>query len=121
MEILIIICILIVLAISLSIMAIYYYLRKGINFVKRMFNGEMSEEEFERLSKKFSKHNAFEGAHFDKDYFKGAQQSQKQQTTQKRTVKSDDGVTIVDHRTQEQTDKKIFAHDEGEYVDYTEV
>lgn len=32
-----------------------------------------------------------------------------------------DGVTIVDDRPAAEANKKIFAPDEGEYVDYTEV
>ena len=37
-----------------------------------------------------------------------------------RTTTTSDGVTIIDQREPEQTNKKIFAPDEGEYVEYTE-
>lgn len=37
-----------------------------------------------------------------------------------RSTRTSDGVTIIDRRSPEQANKKIFAPDEGEYVDYTE-
>lgn len=37
-----------------------------------------------------------------------------------RTTTTDSGDTIIDTRSQEQANKKIFSKDEGEYVDYTE-
>ena len=68
---------------------------------------------------------------FGDDYFKSAesgsqQQQQKRQqrgqqqaektTTRKTTTSS--GVTIIDER---EPDKKIFSHDDGEYVEFEEV
>jgi len=41
-----------------------------------------------------------------------------QQQTTTHTTK--DGVTIIDRRPPKEADKKIFAPDEGEYVEYTE-
>ena len=43
--------------------------------------------------------------------------SQKEETTARRTTTSD-GVTIIDDRSKE---KKIFTHDDGEYVEFEEV
>ena len=40
---------------------------------------------------------------------------------QQTTTRTSDGVTIIDRRSQEETNKKIFAPDEGEYVEYREV
>ena len=42
------------------------------------------------------------------------------QSRQQTTTRTADGVTIIDRRSQEETQKKIFAPDEGEYVEYTE-
>ena len=42
--------------------------------------------------------------------------AQQQQTT----TRTSDGVTIIDRRSPEETQKKIFAPDEGEYVEFTE-
>ena len=55
METLIIIAILIVVAIAAGLLVVFYYLRKGFKIVKKMASGEMTDEEFERLSKKFHK------------------------------------------------------------------
>lgn len=37
-----------------------------------------------------------------------------------RRTTTDDGETIIDYRSQQQADQKIFTQDEGEYVDYEE-
>lgn len=106
---------------TIAILLVFYFLRKGFRFLRRMASGEMTDEEFERLSKK--NYRKKDGPSFDKDYFKGfgrQQSQQKRQSTQKRTTKTADGVTIVDQRDPDKANKKIFAHDEGEYVDFTE-
>ena len=41
------------------------------------------------------------------------------ENTSRRTT-SDDGETIIDNRSQQQADQKIFTQDEGKYVDYEE-
>ena len=136
METLIIIAILIVVAIAAGLLVVFYYLRKGFKIVKKMASGEMTDEEFERLSKKFHKAG---GTTFNNDYFKGASTTQQQYQQQARqnarngqgsqgdqslkqersTFKTKEGVTIVDERSS-QNNKKIFAQDEGEYVEFTE-
>ena len=138
METLIIIAILIVVAIAAGLLVVFYYLRKGFKIVKKMASGEMTDEEFERLSKKFHKAGGTTFK-FDNDYFKGASTTQQQYQKQARqnarngqgnqggqslkqersTFKTKEGVTIVDERSS-QTSKKIFAQDEGEYVEFTE-
>ena len=132
METLIIIAILIVVAIAAGLLVVFYYLRKGFKIVKKMASGEMTDEEFERLSKKFHKAGGTTFK-FDNDYFKGAgttqQQYQKQNgrngqggqslKQERSSFKTKEGVTIVDERSS-QNSKKIFAQDEGEYVEFTE-
>ena len=124
METLVAIAIVIVIAIAIVFLVAFYYLRKGIKFVKRMANGEMTEEDFERLSKKFHKAGGTTFK-FDDDYFKGSgtkQQYQKPEESKKEqshTFHTKEGVTIVDKRTPKSS-KKIFAQDEGEYVEFTE-
>ena len=71
METVVAIAIVIVIAIATVLLVAFYYLRKGIKFVKRMANGEMTEEDFERLSKKFQKAGGTTFK-FDDDYFKGS-------------------------------------------------
>ena len=69
---------------------------------------------------------------FGDDYFKssdGPQQQTRQKRQQKgqqetekntarRTTTTSSGVTIIDER---EADKKIFSHDDGEYVEFEEV
>ena len=64
---------------------------------------------------------------FGDDYFKSADSGfqqphqQKEQQTEKtttRTTTTSSGVTIIDERD---ADKKIFSHDDGEYVEFEEV
>jgi hypothetical protein len=88
-------------------------------------NGDISEEEFQRMANKYyyKEKNKNDEIKFDKDYFKGnpnGRQQKQQQSTSKRTTRTADGFTIVDNRRPDQINKKIFAQDEGEYVDYTE-
>lgn len=37
-----------------------------------------------------------------------------------RTAQTSDGISVEDRRTDEEASKKIFAPDEGEYVEFTE-
>lgn len=46
--------------------------------------------------------------------------STNQQQAPYRQTRTADGVTITDHRSPDEANKKIFAPDEGEYVDYSE-
>ena len=126
MEVLIVVAVVIVVAIAAALLVVFYYLRKGFKFVKRMANGEMTDEDFERLSKKFHKRGP-NNVNFDSDYFKGAgnqqykqqQQGNTKEQAQRTTFHTKEGVTIVDERAP-QSNKKIFAQDEGEYVEFTE-
>ena len=125
MEILSAIAVVVVVAITVGVLVAFYYLRKGYKFVKRMTRGEMTEEDFERLSNRFYKKK--DHMNFDSDYFKGSgtqqqarpNQGRQRQQTSRTTIHTADGVTIVDQR-EPQSSKKIFAQDEGEYVEFTE-
>lgn len=126
MEFFLIIFVIFVLIIAAVLLVVLYYLRKGYRFIKRMTNGEMTDEEFERLSKKNYRRRDYETSDFDADYFKTTDKNQKQkkqkqnqQQASSRTFRTADGITITDQRNSHR-DKKIFAQDEGEYVDYKE-
>ena len=126
MELFLIIFVIFILIIAAVLLVVLYYLRKGYRFIKRMTNGEMTEEEFERLSKKNYRRKDYEGFDFDDDYFKTTDKNQKQkkqrknqQQTSSRTFRTADGITITDQRNSHR-EKKIFAQDEGEYVEFTE-
>lgn len=43
-----------------------------------------------------------------------------QQQERRRTYRSDSGEIVVDYRNTQETDRKIFRKEEGEYVDYEE-
>lgn len=125
MEFFLIIFVVFILIVAAVLLVALYYLRKGYRFIKRMTNGEMTEEEFERLSKKNYWRRDNEGFDFDADYFKTTDKKQKQkkqnqQQSSNRTFRTADGITITDQRNSHR-DKKIFAQDEGEYVDFKEV
>lgn len=125
MEFFLIIFVVFILIVAAVLLVALYYLRKGYRFIKRMTNGEMTEEEFERLSKKNYRRRDNEGFDFDVDYFKTTDKKQKQkkqnqQQSSSRTFRTAEGITITDQRTSNR-DKKIFAQDEGEYVDFKEV
>ncbi len=118
---LLVIFVVIILLVATAMLVAFYYLRKGYRFIKRMTNGEMTMEEFERLSKKHYRSKNADGPQFDADYFKTADtNSQQTQQNYSRTVHTADGITITDQRNTHR-EKKIFAQDEGEYVDYKEV
>ena len=125
MEFFLIIFVIFILIIAAVLLVVLYYLRKGYRFIKRMTNGEMTEEEFERLSKKNYRRKDYEGFDFDDDYFKTTDKKQNQkkkqgpQQSSSRTFRTAEGITITDQRNSHR-DKKIFAQDEGEYVDFKE-
>ena len=83
------------------------------------------DEYFKRTSNKH--YYAEEKPKFKEDYFKSAdapqdKQRQKQKnTTTRRTMQTGSGVTIIDGRDEQQTDRKIFESGEGEYVEFEEV
>ncbi len=104
------------------------YLRKLYIRIRQHITGDYDEETVRRMSEKFYNGDG-EGPKFDKDYFKGTgssrqyrgngQQAQRPKQ-EKRTMTTDDGVTIIDQRSRETTKRKIFTKDEGEYVDFVE-
>ena len=108
--------------ITALLLVFFYFVRKGVRYLKRFSSDDLSDEEFERLSKKNYRKKT--GPSFANDYFKGSgwqrKQQQQQQNKSYRTTRTADGVTIVDHRDPDKSNKKIFTQDEGEYVDFTE-
>ena len=74
----------------IGMLVVFYYVRKGIRYFRSFGNGQTNGE-------------AFGG-----------------QTRHTRRQTTTGGVTIEDRRDPERAKKKIFAQDEGEYVDFTE-
>ena len=102
-----------------------------INFTYKSFRQlrKAAEDQFELHQKRKEQK---EKNPFGDDYFKssdGPQQQTRQKRQQKgqqetekntarRTTTTSSGVTIIDER---EADKKIFSHDDGEYVEFEEV
>ena len=115
--------------VTVGFLVVFYYIRKGIRFFRRFSTGDMSDEEFQRMANKYYRKSDDGSQSFSDDYFKGKGRSQNDtdgkhgQNAQQRQYSSrttTGGVTIEDRRDPEKANKKIFAHDEGEYVDFTE-
>jgi len=86
------------------------------------------EEYFKRTSTKYYRKPEDEEPQFAKDYFKGTEQKPKEKSKQKqkaeataRHTTTDSGVTIIDSRSEQKADHKIFDDSEGEYVEFEEV
>ena len=124
-------------AIIFGLIALAIIILVVINFTYKSFRQlrKAAEDQFELNQKRKEQK---ERNPFGDDYFKssdgpqqqarqrgpqrGRQQSQQQtqQTNQKtaRRTTTSSGVTIIDER---EADKKIFNHDDGEYVEFEEV
>lgn len=101
-----------------------FFLYRFLQRIKKQIIGDIDDEEaFRRMSNRHyrSKNNV----EFDKDYFKSkntaqGEGSKRQQPKQRTTTTTDEGVTIIDERPQQEGRRKIFEADEGEYVEFTE-
>ena len=128
MKFFLLIFIALLLFVTVGMLVVFYYVRKGIRYFRRMSTGDMDEEEFRRMADKHY-HEKNDGSEaFDDDYFKGKgwqrntarKQNRSQHSSAARTMRTADGVTIVDRRTSDEANKKIFKREEGEYVDFKE-
>ena len=111
--------------VTIGILVVLYFVRKGIKFFTRFSSGDLSDEDFKRMSDKYYSSKKRDSVQFDDDYFKGTanksnRKKQERSQQQQRTTRTADGVTIVDNRDPNTANKKIFAQDEGEYVEFTE-
>ena len=107
---------------------IVWKVRKRMRAIREAMENSMQDDAFQRMSDKnyYRKHRD-QGPVFDEEYFKGDpnrttrnQQEKKQQQQTRRTTRTASGVTIIDDRTPDVANKKIFEKNEDEYVDYVE-
>ena len=107
---------------------IVWKVRKRMRAIREAMENSMQDDAFQRLADKnyYRKHRD-QGPVFDEEYFKGDpnrttrnQQEKKQQQQTRRTTRTASGVTIIDDRTPDVANKKIFEKNEDEYVDYVE-
>ena len=115
--------------VTIGVLMVFYLVGKGIRFFRRFSSGDMSDEEFQRMANKYYRKADDSRQRFGDDYFKGkgwsqggttGQQDDGTQRRQRNSRPTTAGVTIEDHRDPDKANKKIFAHDEGEYVEFTE-
>jgi hypothetical protein len=107
---------------------IVWKVRKRMRAIREAMENSMQDDAFQRMADKnyYRKHRD-QGPVFDEEYFKGDpnrttrnQQEKKQQQQTRRTTRTASGVTIIDDRTPDVANKKIFEKNEDEYVDYVE-
>ena len=117
-------------AIIFGLIALAIIILVIINFTYKSFRQmrKVAEDQFELHQKRKEQRGKNP---FGEDYFKSSDDPQTQQKrrqrakqgagadkkTARRTTTSS-GVTIIDER---EADKKIFSHDDGEYVEFEEV
>jgi len=106
---------------------IVWKVRKRMRAIRDTMDN-MQDEAFQRMADKYYyKKNPEQGPTFDEEYFKGDpnrtarhQQENKQHQQTRRTTHTAGGVTIIDDRTPDKVNKKIFEKNEDDYVDYVE-
>ena len=86
----------------IGLVQVLWHMYRGYRTVKKMMNGQLNEEDLQHM-------------------WGGKANSRSQQRSTQRTTQTSDGVTIIDQREPNEADKKIFASDEGEYVEFEEV
>jgi hypothetical protein len=114
-----------------GIAILLWKVRRGVRRLRDAMGQNMNDDAFQRMANKYYYRNHKDDEpQFDSDYFKGngtgpgngKQKTNGQQgTKQRRTTRTAQGVTIIDDRDPGVADRKIFTHDEGEYVDFKEV
>ena len=116
---------------TLGIAFFLWKVRRHMRQFRDAMEANMNDEAFQRMADKdyYRKHRN-EGPEFSDNYFSGdsrnaasfggqqqnSQQNSQQQST-RRTTHTSNGVTIIDDR---EPNRKIFTHDEGDYVDFKE-
>lgn len=74
-----------------------------------------------QMSKQFGANGGFQQQQRSRHRSQQRAQQRSQQRTQQRTNAASDDEMLYDSRSTEDRNKKIFAKEEGEYVDYEEV
>jgi len=105
---------------------IVWKVRKRVINLRDAMRDSMDDETFRRMAdKNYNRNHGDDIPPFEDDYFKGnpngsKKQQQQSNTHTRRTTRTANGVTIIDDRDPSVANKKIFAKDEGEYVDFKE-
>ena len=102
------------------LLVVLHFLHRGWRLFRRTMRGDYTDEEVERMSNKYYREP---DAKFGADYFKSSGSTTGSHGGQQRTyttTTTDEGVTIVDRRNPQERKRKIFTHDEGEYVEFEE-
>ena len=115
------------LLVTIGMGILVWNVRRRMKSIRDAMQDSMEDEEFLRKADKhYYKKKANTGVEFDEEYFKGdpnrdrnKQQSRQERKSQSTTFTASNGVTIIDGRDAKAR-KKMFAQDEGEYVDFKE-
>jgi hypothetical protein len=115
---------------TLGFAYIVWKVRKRVHQFRDAMRSQMDDDEYQRMAdKNYYRKRRNTGPMFDEEYFKGdpngwrnrtQANQQQQQQKQRRATNTASGVTIIDDRDPSVANKKIFAKDEGDYVDYQE-
>ena len=107
---------------------VVWKVRKRMRHIREALQDSMQDDAFQRMADKYYyRKHPNQGPMFDEEYFKGDpnrtarhQQEQEQRQQTHRTAHATGGITIIDDRSPDEANKKIFGKNEGEYVDYIE-
>lgn len=113
-----------------GIALLLWNLRRRVRQFRDRMEQNINDDAYQRMANKnYYRDHRGEKPKFDSDYFKGEgtgpagskqKKNSRQTTSQRRTTHTAQGVTIIDNRDPDVADRKIFTHDEGEYVDFRE-
>lgn len=122
--------VLVLAVVAIVTLLVLHYMHQGLALFHKMFSGDFTDEEVERLSQK--NYRPRDEQRFGDDYFKRSagpaggqswQQEQSGRQEQRRTktaaTTTPEGVTVIDERNAGRN-RKIFQDNEGEYVDFSE-
>lgn len=111
---------------TIGAVLLLWKVRRRMRDIRQVMEDNLNDEDFQRMANKyFYRDKKGDEPQFDDDYFKGdsndatAGSAKKKQS--RRTMRAAGGVTIIDDRDPSVAQRKIFTHDEGEYVDFKEV
>ncbi|MBQ9356644.1 MAG: DUF4834 family protein [Prevotella sp.] len=114
-----------------GIVYILWKVRRRVQKLRDAMEQDINDDAFQRMANKnYYRDRQDNGPQFESDYFRGngtgpagsrKTQDSQQSSRQRRTTRTAHGVTIIDDRDPGVAERKIFTHEEGEYVDFKEV
>ena len=78
--------------VTIGLLVVFYYVRKGVHYFRRFSTGEMSGEEFERMANKYYRKQNPGNEQFDNEYFKGSGWQNGQSNAQSETQQENNTI-----------------------------